>query len=62
MNLRHISLTILLSAAIYIILTLPYLTLIYFNVGIKYSMSAILICALISALVSPHLAKHKIFN
>jgi hypothetical protein len=62
MNLRHISLSILLSVAIFVIITLPHLSLLIFNVGIEYSNISLLICAIFSGLAAPHLAKHKLFN
>lgn len=61
-KLAHISLSILLSVLIFVILTIPHITLFMFGFGIQYSMFLILGCSLLSAYLSPIIAKSKYFK
>lgn len=55
-------LTILISISIFFILTIPHILLINFGFGFRYPMWLILLCCLISGILSPIVAKSKLFN
>ena len=61
-KLAQISLSILLSVLIFVILTIPHMTLFMFGFGFRYNMLAIMSCALLSGFISPVVAKSKYFK
>jgi len=50
-DINELFIRILLSGVIYILLTLPHITFIYFGVGMRYNTPSILICGIGSAII-----------